>query len=67
MAVINTQKGLFCYTRMPFIISSAPGDFQRTMDSLMQGIRDVVLGRLKKAGMRANKAKCSFMEKSLHI
>lgn len=45
---------------MPLIISSAPGVFQRTMNSLMQGIRDVVLGRLKKAGMWANKAKCSF-------
>ena len=43
LAVINTQKGLFCYTRMPFGISSASGIFQRTMDNLMQGIRDVAV------------------------
>ena len=69
---------------MPFGISSAPGIFHRTMDNLMQGIRDVAVymddilvtgktdeqhlktleevhGRLMKAGMRANKAKCFFM------
>jgi len=34
--VINTHKGLFEYTRMPFGITSAPAIFQRTMDSLLQ-------------------------------
>ena len=29
--VINTHKGLFKYTRLPFGISSAPGIFQRVM------------------------------------
>ena len=36
--VINTHKGLFRYTRLPFGISSAPGIFQKTMESLLQGI-----------------------------
>ena len=35
---INTQKGLFQYKRLPFGVSSAPTIFQRTMDSLLQGI-----------------------------
>ena len=35
---INTQKGLFQYKRLPFGVSSAPAIFQRTMDSLLQGI-----------------------------
>ena len=35
---INTQKGLFQYKRLPFGILSAPAIFQRTMDSLLQGI-----------------------------
>ena len=37
---INTTKGLFQYTRLPFGISAAPGIFQRTtcMDNLLQDI-----------------------------
>ena len=38
---INTQKGLFQYTRLPFGVSSAPAIFQRTMDNLLQGIPQV--------------------------
>ena len=41
--VINTHKGLFQYTRLPFGISSAPGIFQRVMESLLQGIKGVVV------------------------
>ena len=41
--VINTHKGLFCYTRLPFGISSAPGIFQRVMESLLQGIPGVIV------------------------
>ena len=41
--VINTHKGLFQYSRLPFGISSAPGIFQRVMDSLLQGIEGVVV------------------------
>ena len=35
---INTTKGIFEYTRLPYGISAAPGIFQRTMDNLLQGI-----------------------------
>ena len=41
--VINTHKGLFRYTRLPFGISSAPGIFQRVIESLLQGIEGVVV------------------------
>ena len=41
--VVNTHKGLFRYTRLPFGISSAPGIFQRVMESLLQGIPGVVV------------------------
>ena len=40
--VVNTHKGLFRYVRLPFGISSAPGIFQRVMDTLLQGIPGVV-------------------------
>ena len=38
---INTQKGLFQYTRFPFGVSSAPAIFQRIMENLLQGIPQV--------------------------
>ena len=41
--VINTHKGLFWYTRLPYGISSAPGIFRRVMESLLQGIPGVVV------------------------
>ena len=41
--VINTHKGLFCYTRLPFGISSAPGIFQCVIDSLLQGIEGIAV------------------------
>ena len=34
--VINTHRGLFRYNRLPYGISSAPGIFQKTMESLLQ-------------------------------
>ena len=43
LVVINTQKGLFRYTRLPYGIASAPGIFQRLMDNLMQGIPGVAV------------------------
>ena len=39
---ITTHQGLFQYNRLPFGVSSAPGIFQRTMDSLIQGLPGVV-------------------------
>ena len=41
--VINTHKGLFQYTRLPFGISSAPGIFQKVMETLLQGISGVIV------------------------
>ena len=41
--LINTHKGLFRYTRLPLRISSAPGSFQRAMETLLQGIPHVTI------------------------
>ena len=41
--VINTHKGLFRYTRLPYGISSALRIFQRVMDGLLQGIPGTVV------------------------
>ena len=41
--VINTHRGLFKYTRLPFGIASAPGIFQRVIESLLQGIDGVIV------------------------
>jgi len=41
--VINTHKGLFQFNRLPYGISSAPGIFQRVMDSLLADIPGVVV------------------------
>ena len=41
--VINTHKGLFRYTRLPFGILSAPGIFQRVMESLLHGLPGVLV------------------------
>lgn len=41
--VINTHRGLFEYTRLPFGASSAPGTFQWVMESLLRGITNVVV------------------------
>ena len=38
--VINTHKRLFCYTRLPFDISSAPRIFLRVIESVLQGIQE---------------------------
>ena len=40
---INTHKGLFMYTRLPYGISSSPGIFQRTMENLLAGIPYVIV------------------------
>ena len=36
--VINTHKGLFRFTRLPFGISSAPGIFQRVIEGILKDI-----------------------------
>ena len=43
LLVVNTHRGLFRYNRLPFGISSAPGIFQRTMETLLQDIPHVVV------------------------
>lgn len=39
---INTHKGLFTYTRLPFGIASAPAVFQCTMDTIFQALPQVI-------------------------
>ena len=41
LVVINTQKGLFQYNRLPFGVSAAPGIFQRTIEGVLRGIPHV--------------------------
>ena len=43
LCVINTHKGLYRYTRLPFGIASVPGIFQKTMERLLHGIPGVVV------------------------
>jgi len=43
LAVINTHRGLYKYNRLPYGVSSAPGVFQRVMESVLQGIPGVVV------------------------
>jgi len=40
---INTHKGLFKYNRLVFGVASSPAIFQRTMDTLLQGIPHVAV------------------------
>ena len=42
LTTINTEKGLFSYTRLPFGISAASAIFQRTIDTILQGIPQTV-------------------------
>ena len=39
--MINTHKGLFRFTRLPFGASAAPAIFQRVMETLLKGIPNV--------------------------
>ena len=38
LLTINTSKGLFQYQRLPFGITSGPAIFQRTIESILQGL-----------------------------
>ena len=39
---VNTSKGLFAYTQMPFEISTAPSIWQREMDRILEGVAGTV-------------------------
>ena len=38
---INTHKGLFRYTHLPFGVAAAPAIFQRTMETILRGLPQV--------------------------
>ena len=38
LLVINTPRGLFQYTRLPYGVSTAPAIFQSVMDRILQGL-----------------------------
>ncbi|XP_063052002.1 uncharacterized protein K02A2.6-like [Engraulis encrasicolus] len=40
---INTHKGLYTYTRLPFGVASSPAIFQRTIEGILGGIPNVAI------------------------
>ena len=38
LLVVNTPKGLFQFTRLPYGVSTAPAIFQSVMDRILQGL-----------------------------
>ena len=38
LLVVNTPRGLFQYTRLPYGVSTAPAIFQSVMDRILQGL-----------------------------
>ena len=42
LVTINTHRGLYRYSRLPFGVASAPAMFQQVMDTILQGIPGVI-------------------------
>ena len=40
---INTHRGLFQFNRLPYGVASAPAIFQRTMETLLRGLKGVAV------------------------
>ena len=40
--IVNTHKGLFRYTCLPYGVASAPGIFQRVIENILQGLSHTV-------------------------
>ena len=41
LVTINTQRGLYRYTRIPYGVASAPADFQKIMEKILEGLEGV--------------------------
>ena len=42
---INTTKGLFTYTQLPFGVASAPAMFQKTMETILQDMPRAMISK----------------------
>ena len=42
LTTVNTHKGLYKYTHLPFGVASAPALFQQVMDTVLQSLPNVI-------------------------